>query len=162
MFSVSAQQKLMSPNEFLGYELGERFTRHYKVMEYLKHVDDAMPNIEFKQYGETYEHRPLTFVVITSPENFKNLENIRLDNLKRTGLIEGTASHDKKSIVWLSYNVHGNEASSMEAAMWTLYELANVNNPKTQEWLKNTVVIMDPFLKHKRQLPLLQLQPLRI
>ncbi len=146
LVTASAQQKLMSPKEFLGYELGDRFTRHNKVIEYFKHVADLMPNIELNQYGETYEHRPLMFAVIASPENFKNIEQIRLDNLKRTGLIEGTASNDKKSIVWLSYNVHGNEASSMEAAMWTLYELANVSNAKTQEWLKNTVVIMDPCI----------------
>ncbi len=146
LLTVSAQQKLLSPKEFLGYELGDRFTRHYKVVEYFKHVADVMPNIEYTQYGETYEHRPLTYAVITSTENFKNIEQIRLDNLRRTGLVEGTANTDKKSIVWLSYNVHGNESCSMEAAMWTLYELANTNNPKTQEWLKNTVVIMDPCI----------------
>ena len=29
------------------------------------------------------------------------------------------------AIVWLSYNVHGNESSSTEAAMKTLYKLVN-------------------------------------
>ncbi|HOX82142.1 MAG TPA: M14 family metallopeptidase, partial [Chryseolinea sp.] len=144
--TASAQQKLLSPKEFLGYELGDRFTRHHKVVEYFQHVSDVMANIELKQYGETFEHRPLMYAVITSAENFKNIEQIRLDNLRRTGLVEGNAGADKKSIVWLSYNVHGNEACSMEAAMWTLYELANTNNAKTQEWLKNTVVIMDPCI----------------
>ncbi|HPH47663.1 MAG TPA: M14 family metallopeptidase, partial [Chryseolinea sp.] len=144
--TASAQQKLLSPKEFLGYELGDRFTRHHKVVEYFQHVSDVMANIELKQYGETFEHRPLMYAVITSAENFKNIEQIRLDNLRRTGLVEGNAGADKKSIVWLSYNVHGNEACSMEAAVWTLYELANTNNAKTQEWLKNTVVIMDPCI----------------
>jgi hypothetical protein len=53
--------------------------------------------------------------------------------------MEGTASPEK-AIVWLSYNVHGNEASSTEAAMATVYELIT----KKQAWLENTVVIIDP------------------
>ena len=140
------QQKLLSPREFLGYELGDRFTRHHRVVEYYKHVAEAVANVDVVQYGETYEHRPLIYAVITSPDNFKNLEQIRLDNLRRAGITEGSASADKKAIVWLSYNVHGNEASSLEAAMLTLYDLANTSNAKTQEWLKNTVVILDPCI----------------
>ena len=139
-------QKLLSPKEFLGYELGDRFTRHHRVVEYYKHVADALPNVEFYQYGETYEHRPLIYVVITSPENFQNLEQIRLNNLRKVGMTDGSPSADKKAIVWLSYNVHGNEANSTEASMQTLYELSDPQNKKTQEWLKNTVVILDPCL----------------
>ncbi len=141
----SAQQKLLSPKEFLGYELGDRFTRHHRVVEYYKHVADVMPNVDLTQYGETYEYRPLVYAIVTSPENFQNLKQIREDNLKRTGLLDGSPA-TKKAIVWMSYNVHGNEANSLEASMWTLYELANASNSKTQEWLKNTVVILDPCI----------------
>lgn len=143
---AGAQPALQSPAEFLGYELGDRFTRHHRVVEYFKHVDDAMPNVKLMQYGETYEHRPLVYAIIASPENFANLEQIRTDNLKRAGAMEGTPSGNKVAIVWLSYNVHGNEANSMEASMKTLYELVNPANAKTKEWLKNTVIIMDPCI----------------
>src|SRR5258708_32745698 len=46
----------------------------------------------------------------------------------------------------MSYNGHGNESNSMEASMKTIYELVNPENSKTKEWLKNTVVIMDPCI----------------
>jgi Zinc carboxypeptidase len=140
-----AQSTLQSPTEFLGYELGDRFTPHYRMIEYFKHVDDATPNIQVQQYGETYEHRPLIYAIIASPDNFKNLEQIRLDNLRRAGITQGTPS-TKVAIVWLSYNVHGNEANSMEASMKTIYELANLSNTKSKEWLKNTIVIIDPCI----------------
>jgi hypothetical protein len=144
--AAPAQQKLLSPKDFLGYELGERFTRHDRAVAYYRHVADVMPNVELYQYGETNEHRPLVYAVVTSQENFKNLEQIRLNNLRRAGMESGAPSADKKAIVWLSYNVHGNEASGMEASLLTLYELSNPANPKTQEWLKNTVVILDPCI----------------
>lgn len=136
----------MSPKEFLGYELGERFTPHHMAVAYYKHVADLLPNVELYEYGSTYEHRQLVYAVVTSPENFKNLESIRLNNLKRSGMTEGSPSSDKKAIVWMSYNVHGNEASGMEASLQTLYELSDTENTKTQEWLKNTVVILDPCI----------------
>ncbi|HUC80014.1 MAG TPA: M14 family metallopeptidase, partial [Flavisolibacter sp.] len=44
------------------------------------------------------------------------------------------------------YNVHGNEASSSEAAMLTLYALTDPANTQTKAWLQNTVVVMDPCL----------------
>lgn len=142
---VSAQTKIQTPDEFLGYELGSRFSRHHRVVEYFKYVDELSPNVKVTQYGETNELRPLIYAVIASPENFANLEQIRQDNLKRAGVQEGSPS-GKVAIVWLSYNVHGNEASSLEASMKTLYELVNPANAKTKEWLKNTVVIMDPCI----------------
>ncbi len=49
---------------------------------------------------------------------------------------------DPKSIVWLSYNVHGNEAVGTEAAMKTIYTLIT----QKSDWLQNTVVIMDPCI----------------
>jgi hypothetical protein len=143
---VVEAQNVLEPKEFLGYELGSRFTQHYKVVDYFKHVADVAATVELKQYGETYEHRPLIYAVISSVDNLRNLEQIRTDNLKRTGLQEGTPSATKKAIIWLSYNVHGNEASSLEASMLTLYALANSQNAKIQEWLKNTIVILDPCI----------------
>ncbi|HMP98288.1 MAG TPA: M14 family zinc carboxypeptidase [Cyclobacteriaceae bacterium] len=145
-FISLAQQQLKSPEEFLGYELGDRFTRHHRVVEYFQHVASVMPNVELKQYGETYELRPLVYAIISSPENFNKREEIRLDNLRRAGMAQGNASAEKIPIVWLSYNVHGNEASSIEASMKTLYELVNPPNTKTKEWLKNTLVIIDPCI----------------
>jgi hypothetical protein len=144
--TATAQTRLQSPREFLGYELGDRFTYHHLVVEYYKHVAEALPNVEVVQYGETYEHRPLIYAIVTAPENFAQLEQIRTNNLRRTGLADGTAAGDKKAIVWFSYNVHGNEASGTEAALETLYALSNPQNQQTQAWLKNTIVIIDPCL----------------
>lgn len=145
-WGTQAQGQLKSPAEFLGYTLGERFTRHHKVVEYFQHVAAAMPNVEYHRYGETYEHRPLVANIITAPENFDRLEDIRLNNLKRTGLVEGTPTQEDIAIVWLSYNVHGNEASTIEASMMTMYALADRTNNQTQEWLKSAVVILDPCI----------------
>ncbi len=140
-FGSIISQTLQTPSQFLGYEIGSRFTRHHKVIDYFKYVSKNSSNVELEKYGETNEHRPLYVSYISSKENILKLENIRKSNLSQTGIIAGN-SNNKISIVWLSYNVHGNEASSTEAAMLTIYELVTTK----KRWLKNTVVIIDPCL----------------
>ena len=136
------------PADFLGYTLGERFTPHHRVVDYFEHIADEVSHVKLHYYGETYEHRPLLVAYVTSPENTSKLDDIRRANLLRTGLTDTSVSdtYDDIAIVWLSYNVHGNEAVSTEAVMGVLYELANTDNPHTQEWLQNTVVILDPCI----------------
>ena len=141
-----AQGSLQSPAAFLGYELGDRFTRHAEVMDYVEHVATHSDRVEMQVYGKTNESRNLVLATISTPSNLGRIDEIRMDNLRLAGLAEGSAAVQPASIVWLSYNVHGNESVSSEAAMATLYELANESNSRTGSWLENTVVIMDPMI----------------
>lgn len=143
---LSAQLK--SPDAFLGYELGMKFTRHAKIVEYFTTAVAAMPQMaKLEKYGETNEGRELVLAIVASPENFSRIEEIRKNNLRLTGMLnDKPADVNAPAIVWLSYNVHGNEPSSSEVAMKALYELLNPSNTQTKEWLKNVVVIIDPCL----------------
>ncbi|MEK6476483.1 M14 family metallopeptidase [Catalinimonas sp. 4WD22] len=144
---VNVFAQIPTPAEFLGYELGERFTPHHRVIDYFELIAEEVPNISLTQYGETNEYRPLVVAFISSQENFDRLEDIRKANLARAGLLEDAESgFEDIALVWLSYNVHGNESVSTEASMQVLYDLANKNNTQSQEWLENTVVMIDPCI----------------
>lgn len=138
-FSITAQIK--SPSEFLGYEIGTQFTRHSDVVSYFEYVASNSKLVTYDYYGKTNERRDLTYAIVSSKNNLDNIETIRTNNLKNAGIMDGEAQPET-AIVWLSYNVHGNEASSTEAAMQTLFELIT----KKQLWLENTVVIIDPCI----------------
>ncbi|CAL1519590.1 M14 family zinc carboxypeptidase [Chitinophaga sp. MM2321] len=139
------QAQVPTPEQFLGYTLGTQFTPHYKVVDYFKQVAATAKNVKLEQYGTTYEGRPLIMAIVASAENFSRLEEIRQHSLDLSNA--KTPQPGKQPvIVWLSYNVHGNEAVSTEASMKTLYELVNNGNAQTQQWLKNTVIIIDPCL----------------
>ncbi len=140
--NTSLFAQLQSPAEFLGYELGDQWTPHYKVYNYFHHVAENSDLVIIEDYGKTYEGRELTHVVITSSENQANLEEIRTNNLKLVGFEPGEVTENTKAIVWLSYNVHGNETSTSEAAMQTFYELVT----EKVGWLNDVVVIIDPML----------------
>jgi hypothetical protein len=144
---ISVKAQLKSPEQFLSYKIGTHFTPHWKVVEYFQHVAaNSSSMVKLQEYGQTNEGRPLIVAFISTPENIQNLENIRKNNLRlaNQSLDKMAAVENTPVIVWLSYNVHGNEASSTEAAMMALYALADPSNTKTKEWLKNTVVVIDP------------------
>jgi hypothetical protein len=147
--SLSSNAQIKSPEEFLGCKIGSRFTPHWKVVNYFQHVAATAPKMtKMQQYGETNEGRPLIVAFVSSVENINNLENIRKNNLRlaHQNADNITAVENLPAIVWLSYNVHGNEASSTEAAMMTLYALVDPSNSRTKEWLKNVVIVIDPCI----------------
>lgn len=133
-----------TPDEFLGYPLGSKYTPHHRVIAYAEALAKANPTtMKFAEYGKTYENRPLVTVTIGSAENIANLEQIRLNNLRLAGMAKDRMAPNENApaIVWMSYNVHGAEPASSEAAMKTLHALS-----KGGEWTKNVVVIIDPCI----------------
>jgi len=144
--SPSSAQDVSSPVDVLGYELGSRFTRHHQIINYFKQVAGQSDRVQVMQYGTTNEGRKLILAMVSTPENLAMLDDIRTDNLRRAHLEEGEAAGPKKAIVWLSYNVHGNESNSSEAAMATLHRLTDASDSEVSSWLENTVVIMDPAM----------------
>ena len=129
-FTVNGQT-LQSPEQFFGYPLGTYFSRHHQVVDYFEQLEkNASSSIKVEKYGQTNEHRDLIVAYISSEENLKNIDEIRKQH-------SDLSANEKVAIVWLSYNVHGNESAGTEAAMQTAYELIS----EKQDWLKNTLVI---------------------
>lgn len=145
--ALSFAQQIQSPSEFLGYKLGTQFTPHFRIVEYFKYIAGASKNVRLTQYGSTNEGRPLLAAFVASDENIDRLEEIRQHNLSLAGLSDkNMAIKNTPVIVWLSYNVHGNEPSSSEASMQALFDMVDPSNARTKAWLANTVVVIDPCL----------------
>ncbi|MDG5766785.1 M14 family zinc carboxypeptidase [Balneolales bacterium ANBcel1] len=150
---LAAGSGIQSPAQFLGYEPGDRFTRHHEIKAYFKHIAAASPLVELYQYGESYQGRPLFVAIVSSEENIRARDTIRINNRRAAGLESGMVEGRTAAIAWMSYGLHGNESSSPEAAMLTLYELVSGqitsvgHTPgEVAQWLDRTLVIMDPVL----------------
>ena len=137
-------QPLKSPDEFLGYGLGTRFTFHYKVTEYCKYVAGSSKSARYETYGTTYEGRELGALIISSPENLSALEEIRMNNLISAGLAEGTSTGKQLPVIWLSYNVHGNETAGTETAMKVIHSLVSGSYEGSGDWLRECIIVVDP------------------
>ena len=137
-----------TPNEFLPYKLGEQFTPHYLLNAYFEQLATALPaTMRLEKYGQTNETRPLQIAIFSSAENMARLEQIRVNNLRLAGMANGQPDlNNPIAIVWISMSVHGNEPSGSECSMELAYRLAMQTDVNVQQWLKNTVVILDPSL----------------
>ncbi|RYY13518.1 MAG: zinc carboxypeptidase, partial [Cytophagaceae bacterium] len=143
--AADAAGPLLTPAQFLGYKLGDQFTPQADVLRYAAHVVAHAPGrMRITRYGQTYEHRTLEVIEIGNAENFGKIADIQLNDRRLASLESGAASRQMPAVAWLSYNVHGNEAVSSEAVLQVLYDLANPQDAQMQNWLKNTVVVVDP------------------
>ncbi|TNF49720.1 MAG: zinc carboxypeptidase [Bacteroidetes bacterium] len=134
-FFNASSQKVMSPEEFFGYPLGSYFTRHHQVINYFRQIErNSGGKMYVEEYGITNERRELVVAYISSPENISRRDEIQAKHEK--------GENEDVAIVWLSYNVHGNESAGTEASMQTAYELITEHD----EWLKNVLIIIDPCI----------------
>jgi len=143
---VNYDASITSPAEYLGYELGQEYTFHYQVMGYLENLAEESDKITFHEYARTYENRSVNYVIITSSENHDNLESIKERNYQLANDPASVKVGEDPVVVWMSYNVHGNEPSSSEAAMQTAYRLVASTDDETKNWLDNAVIIIDPMI----------------
>uniref|UniRef100_UPI0023F13C55 M14 family zinc carboxypeptidase n=1 Tax=Flavobacterium filum TaxID=370974 RepID=UPI0023F13C55 len=134
-----------SPYEFLP-NYGKQVSHYHQVEAYFQQLVKESDWIKHEKYGETTQERNLNAYYISTPENLKNLEEIRRNHLHEIGLFPTKNNNKSKAVVWLSFNVHGNEIGAIESALSVAYELVNPNNKETKKWLEDIVVILDPCL----------------
>ncbi len=140
-------ENIQSPEEFLGYEIGDQHTRHDLILAYFKYLSSVSERADLINYGKSYEGRALTLLSISSEENLKNLDKIKIEHLKSTipGSIK-TINENLPIIINLGYGIHGNEPSGSEAALLTAYTLIASKNKNIDRLTTNSVVFIDPTL----------------
>ena len=143
LLATAAVAQVPSPEEFLGYRIGDRFTPHHRILDYFNELAKQSNLVTMRRIGSTYEDRPLVLATLTSAKNQAALEAIRA-NVTALARGEGDVASLTAStpvVVWLAFGVHGNESSSAEAAMLVAHNLLTEN----ARLLEDTVVIIDPL-----------------
>ncbi len=147
--AIFAQQAVPTPEEYLGYPLGDRYTPWTRIVDYFNELAKRSNLITVQQFGETYEHRPLILATLTSAKNRGALDQIRKNVVSLTDPESTNAARAAEiakstpAVVWLAYGVHGNESSSAEASMLVASTL--LRDPDAQKLLDDVVVIIDPL-----------------
>jgi hypothetical protein len=147
---LTYSEEVPSPTEALGYEIGTQFTLHADVVDYFRTIAEASDRVTLGTYGETYEGRTLVYLVFSSAENQGRLDELKRNSRHLSNPSELSAQERDQLLenqpvtVSYSYNIHGNEPSSTEAALQVAYRLAAAQDATTQRILDNTVFVMYP------------------
>lgn len=140
-------EAIPSPEEFLGYGIGERHTRHDLIVAYFTKLAEVSNRATLYEYGQTYEGRKLVMLTVTTPGNHANLSDIKAKHLAFNDVNQSVTNYDEVPIfINLAYNVHGNEPSSSEAALLTAYTLVASDHSEVSNYLKNAIIMIDPTI----------------
>lgn len=141
-----------SPEDFLGYELGSKFTLTQNLEAYYKKLAEESPRVEYKSYGKTALGRELPMIFISSEENIANKEEIRdkvKELTKRTEPLDDAEverlSSETPSIMYTYILDAANEFPGIEGSMQIAYDLATKEDAETQKMRDELLVIMSPM-----------------
>lgn len=137
-----------TPESILGFKGGERHITYDQVLIYMRKLAEISPRVKIIEQGYTYEKNPLIYLIISSPENLSNIEQIREEHLKIADPTQSAKLELGKMpmINWLGYSVHGNEATGMNASVIVAYALAAAEDKMILEMLDKNVIIMQPSI----------------
>ncbi len=147
----SYDKSIPAPNAYTSHPGGEWPASWSEVLAYARAVAEKSDRVRFFTQGETFEGRALIYLVISSPENIRNLDSLRStmariadpsQSIPAAELDKTTES--QPAFAWLGYSIHGDELSGTDAAVRLIWHLAAANDPATLRILEDLVIIIDP------------------
>ncbi len=138
------------PEAVLGFPVGERAANSAQIDAYSRMLAEASDRVQLVEIGESFEGRPMVYLVISSPENLARSEEVK-DGMARLADPRGLppVARDRliaqlPGVAWLGYTIHGNESSGSDAALAVMFHLAADRSERTARLLEELIVIIDP------------------
>ncbi len=146
--TTSYDPTIPTPQQYFGFQVGEWHLSPDQLHAYLVALDERSDRISMVPMGRSHERRPIFLMTITSPENHRDLDRIRLEHLRLSDPeASAPASMDSMPvIVWMGYSVHGNEASGSNAAAIVAYHFAASRSSETNDQLRQAVILLNPSI----------------
>lgn len=144
--------KITRPEEHFGFKPGAdcELARWDKIVEYFNILDKQSDRISVTNMGPSTEGHPFLKVIITSPENHANLEEIRQTSMKLAdprGLSEAEIAElvkKGKAVSVQSMSLHATEVGGTQMAINLAYDLLAESTDEILNILDNVVFVMVP------------------
>lgn len=139
-----------SPDALLGFPVGSRAASSAEIASALATWAEASPRAELVHYGESWQGRPMHYLVISSPDNLARREAIQQGMAKLGDPREGSAAERQRlidslpAVAWFAFGIHGNEPTGPDAALVLAWHLIADRSAATAQLLDEVVVIIDP------------------
>ncbi|MEA1887193.1 MAG: M14 family metallopeptidase [Bacteroidota bacterium] len=145
---ISYYSEIPTPAEFMGHDVGEWHVTHDKLYYYMIELARISDKAIWEEYALSHEDRPLGNLIISSPENIKNLEQLRQEhlNLNDPSISSSMDISGMPVFIKLGYGVHGNESSAQNSSVLTAYYLLAGIGEEIEDLLENAVILIDPCL----------------
>lgn len=149
---VLGQEKITSPEEFFGFELGSdrKIARWDRIVEYYMILEKESDKLKVINMGPSTMGNPFLVVIISSQENLSNLDRLQAINKKisdprgvsgdeiESMVVEG------KAIICQSMSLHATEIGGTQMAPELTFDLITRTDEETQRILDNVVFFLIP------------------
>jgi hypothetical protein len=151
LVSVAAAwaQAIPSPKEHFGFNIGDDYqlATYTQTEAYFKKlaVSDRTKLVDI---GMTEEGRHQYMLIVSSPENIKQLEKYKTISQQlghAEGLNEEQAhklSEEGKSVIWIDGGLHATEVVGTHQLIETMYQLVTRTDPETMHILQNDIILL--------------------
>lgn len=143
-------QVLPSPKEHFGFNMGDDYhlANYTQTEAYFKKLAAASDRVKLVSIGLTEEGRQQYMLIISSPENLKQLDRYKgiSQKLARAeGLTKEEAhalSVEGKAVVWIDGGLHATETVGAHQLIETIWQLVSRNDAETLRILDRDIVLL--------------------
>lgn len=148
-FGVLSAQNLPAPADFFGHEIGEDYhlVNYTQAEKYFTKLAEVSDRAQLQEIGKTEEGRSMYMLVVSSPENLKNLARYKeiSQKLARAEIPQEEANNlakEGKAVVWIDGGLHATETVGAQQLIQTAYELLNNKDEETLRILDDVIILL--------------------
>ena len=147
-FAVS--QQIPNPKEHFGFNIGDNYmlANYSQTEAYFKKLDAASDRAKLMSIGKTEEGREQFMMIVTSPENHKNIEKYK-EIAQKMARAEDMSDADAKAlaaqgkaVVWIDGGLHATEVVGAHQLIELAYQLNSRNDDETKLILDNVIILL--------------------
>ena len=140
-------QSIPSPKSHFGFNIGDNYklATFTQTEAYLKKIAASSNKVKLTTIGATEEGRNQYMMVVSSPENIKQLEKYKSISQKiarAESLTDADAkklADEGKAVVWIDGGLHATEVVGIHQWIETMYQIITRQDEETKNILKNRV-----------------------
>ncbi|HNU41327.1 MAG TPA: M14 family metallopeptidase, partial [Cyclobacteriaceae bacterium] len=141
-------QTIPTPKEHFGFEIGDNYmlATYTQTEAYFKKLA-VSDRVKLTSIGTTEEGRQQYMLIVTSPENHKQLDrykDISVKMARAEGITEAQAkamAAEGKAIVWIDGGLHATEVVGTHQLIETLYRVVSGTDAETLRILDKVVIL---------------------
>ncbi len=127
--SSPAHAQVTTPKEYFGHNIGDDYwlPNYTQLVGYWQKIARQSPRAHLDTIGMTAEGRPQLSMVVSSPENIKNLAHYK-EIAKKLSLAEVTEAEahalakEGKAVMWIDGGLHASEVLGANQLIQTNYD----------------------------------------
>jgi hypothetical protein len=149
-FAVPAAhaQRITTPKEFFGHNIGDDYwlPNYTQFTGYWQKIARESPRAKLDTIGLTAEGRPQLSMIVSSPENMKQLEKYR--NMSKSlayaeidSITAKRFAKEGKAVVWIDGGLHASEVLGANQLIETSYQMISGTDAETMRILNDVIIV---------------------